>query len=216
MFIPEITDLDFIIKFCTTFLIVGLVIQLVSRINLQRKEIESLIIDSLYFKRQNYIRVHESVKVKDDCSLLILGNDNAPNTISLYISPSCPHCRETTKEILALMENERTLFKLNVVLGEGMKGDNAKIMSWIYYYRADKHMFEMQLKEWAHNRHSILNRIKDEISNDNELLESYKHFQKFLDINSINSFPRFALNGRVLSRKYHIMDLEYLVIDDNK
>jgi len=179
----------------------------------------------LRFKRNEAVFNAISLDVLDNeelvrISKITIGNTNAPNTLLLFISPSCPHCHAAFKEAYEIIEkysNDIKLeiaYNLNIDNTENPYLDIAKTTMQLYNQEKD---YIQALKDW-HLDHLEIEVWKKKwlqakkILAENEQLE--KQFQWCLK-NEFNYAPVKIFNGKLVPQHYEINELFYFFKEEN-
>lgn len=173
----------------------------------------------LRFKRNEDIFNAISLDVIDKDELeripkIIIGKTNSPNTLSLFLTPSCPHCHIAFKEALDVLVKYDDKIKieigynLNVNNSENPYLDTAKITMQLFNQKKD---YKSALTDWHINKLDIKVwkkkwSLEKEFLIENEQLE--KQFQWCLK-NEFNYAPVRILNGSLLPHAYEIDELFY-------
>lgn len=179
----------------------------------------------LRFKRNEDIFNAVSSEVIDKKELeripkIILGDTNAPNTLILFISPSCPHCHTAFKEALDILvkcDNEIKIelaYNLNINNTDNPYLDIAKVIMQLYngnkeYVQAlkDWHINHLEIEVWK-NKWQLVN----EFSLENKQLE--RQFEWCFK-NEFNYAPFKIFNGKLLSQHYQISELFFFLNEEN-
>lgn len=149
-----------------------------------------------------------------------IGNTNAPNTLLLFLSPSCPHCHTAFEEAISILEkhNEKLkleiAYNLNVNNAENPYLDIAKIIMQLFNQKRD---YKSALTDWHTNKLDIKVWIEKwsldkEFLIENEQLE--KQFQWCFK-NEFNYAPIKIFNGKLLPHAYVIDELFYFFKEGN-
>ncbi|TDP57414.1 cysteine peptidase family C39 domain-containing protein [Flavobacterium dankookense] len=180
-----------------------------------KKHVNSL----LRFKRN--IEVFEKVSTKvqldyEGLNLIKLGDDNANNTIVLFISPSCSFCDVAFKESLEIIEKNKN--KFNLMIGFNVNINNnenpyvniAVTIQNLYFLKKDYknalidwHIKKLKIEDWIH-KWTINNKEPDKI------LQS--HYYWCLD-NDLQYTPVRIFNNYLLNENYDLKDIIYFLKD---
>jgi disulfide bond formation protein DsbB len=151
----------------------------------------------------------------DTLEKIKIGNTNAKNTITLFLSPSCPHCHTTFKNATAFIIKYSEQVKLEVCFNLNINNlDNP----YLLVYKTVLHLYNTQnndcikaLEDW-HIRNFSLNEWKDKWFIDNEFtqenIQIIKHFEWCLT-NDLNYAPVKIFNRKILPDEYDIDELFY-------
>lgn len=143
-----------------------------------------------------------------------IGNVNAKNTITLFLSPSCPHCHKAYKDAVELAEKYIEDLKLEICFNLNINNlENpylyvAKTILNLYntnkdYKQAleDWHIKNIKLEDWL-----IKWKNTDSFTTENNQIEN--QFQ-WCAINELNYAPVKIFNENYLSSVYEINELFY-------
>lgn len=149
-----------------------------------------------------------------------IGNTNAPNTLSLFLSPSCPHCHTAFEEAISILEkhNEKLrleiAYNLNVNNTENPYLDIAKVIMQLNNQNAsclealeDWHIKKLSLEDWKTKW-----KKNDDFDLEKEQLE--KQFQ-WCVANNFNYAPVKLFNRKLLPQVYEIEELFYFFKEEN-
>lgn len=115
----------------------------------------------LRFKRDKEVFEKVSKKVElnsANLNLIELGNESARNTITLFVSPSCPHCNKAFKESLEIIEkfpetyNLKIGFNVNINNSENPFIEIVLIIQRLYFSKED---YKNALVDWHIDRMEI-------------------------------------------------------------
>lgn len=150
---------------------------------------------------------------------LILGNTTSPNRLLVVVNPFCPPCAETHKHLDELFQRNQE--KLCIVIRFAIyawSGDkDLKVLAVANIIQA----FERATSEIE--KHSVLNYWFSKMNLEsfvqyfktNVVFDDYtqriKSQSSWTMANNIRKTPTVIFNGRELSAKYHIQDLEELM-----
>lgn len=176
----------------------------------------------LRFKRDKEIFEKVSKKVElntANLNLIELGNKNATNTITLFISPSCPHCHKAFKESLEIIERFPENYNLNIGFNVNIDNDENPFISIaltiqrLYFSKED---FKNALVDW-HIKNMDLEKWKEKweiavLSSSNEFEEIKNQFNWCLQ-NDFHYAPVRVFNGFLLNENYDLKDVFYFVED---
>lgn len=146
---------------------------------------------------------------------LIIGNLDAKNTITLFISPSCPHCFSAYKDSKELLSKYPDDIKLQIMYNLNVNNhDNPYIdipralfkikeenIKQVKIALDDWHIKEMSIDEWK-NKWKIDEYLEDI---DNTLKTHYNWCYE----NEFNYAPVKIFNGYLLGNQYEINELFY-------
>lgn len=151
---------------------------------------------------------------------LIIGNAKAANTLTLFLSPSCPHCHTAFEEALYILEkyNEKIkieiAYNLNINNTENPYLEIAKTIMQMFNQKGD---YKSALTDWHINKLNIEKwKTKWSLGNDylveNEQLE--KQFQWCLK-NEFNYAPVKIFNNKLMPQEYEINELFFFLNEEN-
>lgn len=176
----------------------------------------------LRFKRDKEIFEKVSKKVELNnvkLNLIELGNENAKNTITLFISPSCSYCHKAFKEALEIIEkspenyNLKIGFNINVNNNENPFVAVVLIIQRLYSYKRD---YKKALIDWHIDRMDIEKwKQKWEIINEtftNEKEEINSQYNWCLQ-NRFHYAPVRIFNTFILNENYDLKDIFYFIED---
>lgn len=186
---------------------------------LTNKESKSKINSLLRFKRNEDVFNAVSLNIIDNEGLkelpkFTIGNTDSQNILTLFLSPSCPHCHTVFKEALVVLEKHSEKVKLEIAYNLNINNINnpyldiPKITMQLVNNKKD---YVQALKDWHINQLDIevwkSKWLQDkEFSAENEQLE--KQFQ-WCSKNEFNYAPVKIFNGKILSKHYEINELLY-------
>ena len=167
--------------------------------------------EDVFYKIANNIENKEQFETLEKIGI---GNKNARNTITLFLSPSCPHCYRAYKDAIELVEKYSEQLKLEICFNLNINNldnpylDVAKTILNLYntnkdYKKAldDWHIKNMKLENWLSKW-----RNTDNFTTENSQIEN--QFQ-WCAINELNYAPVKIFNGSYLSNVYEINELFY-------
>lgn len=171
----------------------------------------------LRFKRSEKVfeAVSENVDVIENITFITIGDLNAKNNLTLFITPSCSFCHNAIIDALQLIEKYKGSIYLK--LGYNLNINNIdnpylKIAKIITYLFNDKLEYLQAIKDWHINKLDIDLWFKKWESNnelifENEILE--KQYNWCLE-KDYNYAPVRIFNNKLLSHEYEINELYYL------
>lgn len=170
----------------------------------------------LRFKRSEKVfeAVAENVSGLENITFITIGNSNAKNNLTLFITPSCSFCHEAIKDAFQLIEKDKNSIYLKIGYNININNtDNpyikiAKIITSLFineldYLKAlkDWHIEKLEsnlwLKKWGIDNNFIF---------EDEVLE--KQFIWCAEQN-FNYAPVRIFNNKLLSQEYNINELHY-------
>jgi disulfide bond formation protein DsbB len=167
--------------------------------------------EDVFYKIANDIENREQFETLEK---IVIGNKNARNTITLFLSPSCPHCHRAYKDAIELVEKYSEQLKLEICFNLNINNldnpylDVAKTILNLYntnkdYKKAldDWHIKNMKLEDWLSKW-----RNTDNFTAENSQIEN--QFQ-WCATNELNYAPVKIFNGNYLSNIYEINELFY-------
>lgn len=151
----------------------------------------------------------------DTLEKITIGNTNAKNTITLFLSPSCPHCHTTFKNATAFIIKYSEQVKLEVCFNLNINNlDNPYLLVYktvLHLYNIQNEDYKNALEDW-HTRNFSLNEWKDKWFIENEFkqenIQIKKHFEWCL-ANDLNYSPVKIFNRKILPDGYDIDELFY-------
>lgn len=149
-----------------------------------------------------------------------IGKTNAPNTLSLFLSPSCPHCHTAFNEAMSILEkhNEKLrleiAYNLNVNNSENPYLDVAKITMQLFNQKRD---CKSALTDWHINKLDI-NVWKKKWSLEKDFLIENEQLEKqfqWCSKNEFNYAPVKIFNGKLVSQHYEINEFFYFFKEES-
>lgn len=179
----------------------------------------------LRFKRNEDVFNSISLHLIDNIEFLSLpkitfGNANAPNTLTLFLSPSCPHCHTVFNEALEVLEKHDEIIKIEIAYNLNINNvDNpyleiAKTIMQLFNQNQD---YKLALIDWHIHKLEMASWKRKWLQNydfitENEQLK--KQFQWCLK-NEFNYAPVKIFNGKLMSQSYEITELFYFFKEEN-
>ena len=195
----------------------------VKKLLITKKENKKTINQLLRFKRNEDVFNSISLHLIDNVEFLSLpkitfGNTNAPNTLTLFLSPSCPHCHTAFKEALEVLEKHDEKIKIEIAYNLNISNienpylEIAKTIMQLFNQNID---YKLALIDWHINKLDMAVWKSKWIQNEdfireNEQLE--KQFQWCLK-NEFNYAPVKIFNGKLMPQSYEIAELLYFFIE---
>ena len=148
------------------------------------------------------------------------GNQNTQNTITLFLSPSCPHCHTAYKDAKDLILKYPDKIKLEIAYNlninntENTYSDIAKV---IMKLRNNKGNFIDALDDW-HIRRLNIEEWKMKWFTKNDFLKENEEIDlqyRWCIKNEFNYAPVKIFNGKLLSQHYEINELFYFFKEVN-
>lgn len=191
----------------------------VKKLLITKEENKKTINQLLRFKRNEDVFKAISSDIIDSEEFLTLpkitfGNTNASNTITLFLSPSCPHCHTAFKKALEILEKHEEKIKLEIAYNlnfnniENQYLEIAKTTMQLFNENKDYklaiidwHIKKMNLEEWIEKW-----KQNEDFTRENEQLE--KQFQWCLK-NKFNYAPVKIFNSKLMPQSYEIEELFY-------
>lgn len=174
----------------------------------------------LRFKRKEdvFTKIAKPIENKEQFETLekiVIGKETAKNTITLFLSPSCPHCHTAYKNTIKLINKYEEELKINLCFNININNANNpylivyKTILLLYntknkdYILAleDWHIKKLPLKKWKNKWH-----IEQDFNKENKQIE--KQYQWCLDAN-LNHTPIKIFNGIFLPETYEINEIVY-------
>ena len=207
------------------FITIAIIWFYVKKMVLQNNETKHKLNALLRFKRNEdvFYAIAEETNNSEELNLLskiCIGNANAQNTLTLFLSPSCPHCHIAFKDALEIQRKHPNAVKIEVAYNLNNKNTEnpylviAKVIMQMNNQSVsclepleDWHINKLSLEEWKtkwkHNDEFIL---------ENEQLK--KQFQ-WCVANEFNYAPVKLFNGKLLPQVYEIEELLYFFKEEN-
>lgn len=143
---------------------------------------------------------------------IILGNNDAKNTILIVMNPYCPSCGREYEHILSLLEKKPSYAKIIIrFIGYGDDRRYYTSLMLICQYLNSPNTFNIILKEWfkIKNVNQFVNKYP---ITHNKLAESIIQ-EQFLwcEKSNIDSTPTTFINDKKLNSNYSISKIEYLL-----
>ncbi|CAM3588288.1 vitamin K epoxide reductase family protein [Flavobacterium gelidilacus] len=173
----------------------------------------------LRFKRSEdvFYKVAKKVENKEQFKSLekiVIGNKNVKNTITLFLSPSCPHCHRAYKHAIELVEKYSEDLKLEICFNLNINNlenpylnvaktilnlynTNKDCKKALYDWHIENMKLEIWLSKWKNTENFII---------ENNQIEN--QFQ-WCATNELNYAPIKIFNGSYLSNVYEINELFY-------
>lgn len=174
----------------------------------------------LRFKRKEEIftKIANPIVHKDNFETLekiVIGNVNAKNTITLFLSPSCPHCHTAYKNAISLVEKYEEQLNLSVCFNVNI--NNANNPNLIVYktilslYNSQNKEYMLALEDWHIKKQSLDDWKKNwffenDFTKENNQIE--KQYQWCLDAN-LNHTPIKIFNGFIIPDIYELNEIVY-------
>lgn len=169
-------------------------------------------IENLKIKRCEDVFLMKSTSVGQIKAPISLGTKTSNISVTTIISPSCKHCRRVVSIMLSLIERKLE-FRWDIILGETAVNDSERIKTWIQSFVSDEHKFIKDLYLWSNGGLQNLSFEPSLASKDTEIKESYRINARHIKSLNISGFPRFILNGRLLSQIYSVEDIGLMIAD---
>lgn len=173
-----------------------------------------IVTDSNVFNYQ--LKQQQYISVSNNDSSIIIGNLDAPNTLTIFISLHCLPCAETHKMISSLL-NRLDSYRIQyifAVFNYELERDSKTLVSCLLNSNGS---YETLLDEWfrdgMNNPNCFINThggIHCDISA-NEEIEKHK---KWATNSGLQATPTLLLNGYVLPQEYSIKDLVYITCEE--
>lgn len=197
----------------------------VKKMVLQNNENKNKLNALLRFKRNEDVfnAIAEETNNSQEYNLLskiCIGNANAKNALTLFLSPSCPHCHIAFKDALEFQKKHPNTIKIEVAYNlnsnntENPYLDIAKVIMQLNNQNAsclealeDWHFKKLSLKEWK-------SKWKQ---NENFIVENEQLEKQFLwcVANEFNYAPVKLFNGKLIPQVYEIEELFYFFKEEN-
>jgi glutaredoxin len=197
----------------------------VKKLLITKEENKKTIHQLLRFKRNEDVFNAISNNIIDGKEFLSLpkitfGNINAPNTLTLFLSPSCPHCHTAFKEALEVLEKHDEKIKIEIAYNLNINNvenpylEIAKTIMQLFnqnkdykFALIDWHIKKLNLEEWKAKW-----KQNEDFIIENEQLE--KQFQWCLK-NEFNYAPVKIFNDKLMPQSYEIAELFYFFKEEN-
>ena len=181
--------------------------------NIEKTQINN---NLLRFKRSEKVfeAVSENVNELENITFITIGNSNAKNNLTLFITPSCSYCHKAIIDALQLINKNQNSIYLKIGYNLNINNtDNpylkiAKIITYLFnnkldYLQAlkDWHIEKLESNLWLKKWESDYNYIFE-----NEVLEKQFNWCAEKDFNYA---PVRVFNNRLLSQEYEINELHY-------
>lgn len=176
----------------------------------------------LRFKRSKEIFEKVSKKVELNnvkLDLIELGNEKAKNTITLFVSPSCPHCHKAMDEAFEMIEkfpetyNLKIGFNVNVNNNKNPFIDVVLVIQRLYSLKRDYktalidwHIENMEIEKWKLKWNADLLPINTEI-------EKIENQYSWCLQNDFHYAPVRIFNNFLLDENYDLKDIFYFIED---
>lgn len=161
------------------------------------------------------LKKQRHIQVGDMDSSIIIGNPNAPNTLTIFSNPQCIPCAEAHKAISSILKRIDS-FRIQYIFAAFSSEIEHDSRALISFYLNYDNSYESLLDEWfkggmkspdkfikAHG-----GRAWDDFAN-----EEIARHKKWAIRNRMNATPTLLLNGYVLPREYSIQDLVYIDLE---
>jgi thiol-disulfide isomerase/thioredoxin len=173
----------------------------------------------LRFKRNEDVFYKMAIPIEDKQYFdgiykINIGNINAKNTITLFLSPSCPHCHTVYKKTIEFVAKYKEQVKLEVCFNININNlenpylDVVKTILHLYNTNKDCkqalddwHIKNIKLEEWLTKWKET-----DSFTTENNQIEN--QYQWCLN-NNLNYAPIKIFNGRLLPEIYEINEMFY-------
>lgn len=177
----------------------------------------------LRFKRNDNVFNAISIQVKEKEELeslpkITIGSMDTPNTLTLFLSPSCPHCHTAFIEALNLLENHGESIKIEICYNLNINNyinpylDIAKTIMKLFNQNKN---FKLALVDWHIGKLSIADWKKKWCFDDDFIVEN-EQLEKQLQWCIKNNFyyaPVKIFNGKLMSEDYEIKELFYFFVE---
>lgn len=149
---------------------------------------------------------------------ITFGKTNAPNTLILFLSPSCPHCHTAFKEALGVLEKHDEKIKIEIAYNlninniENQYLEIAKTIMQLFNQNKD---YKLALIDWHINKLDMAVWKSKWVQNEDFIMENEqleKQFQWCLK-NEFNYAPVKIFNGKLMPQSYEITELFYFFIE---
>lgn len=174
------------------------------------RRIYSLVTDTDVFncrlKQQPFI----NVSYKD--SSIIIGNRDAPNTLTVFTNPGCTHCVEVHRKISSVLDRLGA-YRIQYVFAAFTDELERESKVLISCYLNSNDSRELMMDEWFENGHKNPERfikVHGGIYGDKLAEEEMEKHKKWAANNGLASTPTLLLNGNVLPKEYSVTDLVYI------
>ena len=197
----------------------------VKKLLITKEENKKTINQLLRFKRNEDVFKAISSDIMDSEEFLTLpkitfGNKNAPNTINLFLSPSCPHCHTAFKEALEVLEKHHEKIKIEIAYNLNISNNEnpyLEIAKTIMQLFNQNKNYKLALIDWHINKLNLEEWKAKWVQNDNFIVENEqleKQFQWCLK-NEFNYAPVKIFNRKLMQQSYEIAELFYFFKEEN-
>jgi hypothetical protein len=185
--------------------------------NIEKTQISN---NLLRFKRSEKVleAVSEVVNELENVAFITIGNSNAKNNLTLFITPSCSFCHEAIKDALQLIEKNKT--SVNLKIGYNININNidnpyvkiARIITYLFNNSLD---YQQALTDW-HIKKLEMNLWLNKWDSDTVFIFENEVLEKQLNwctTKEFNYAPVRIFNNKLLSHEYEIKELHYFFIE---
>lgn len=185
--------------------------------NIEKTQISN---NLLRFKRSEKVleAVSEYVNELENVAFITMGNSNAKNNLTLFITPSCSFCHEAIKDALQLIEKNKT--SVNLKIGYNININNidnpyvkiARIITYLFNNSLD---YQQALTDW-HIKKLEMNLWLNKWDSDTVFIFENEVLEKQLNwctTREFNYAPVRIFNNKLLSNDYEINELHYFFIE---
>lgn len=147
---------------------------------------------------------------------LIIGSEEAPVTLTLILSPSCPHCHTAYEKAIYLFQKFKENLKVEVLYNvnpENVLNEYRTVALVLLQLNRENTSYSLEALDDWHNKQMNLKDWKNKWERDvdptviNDLEEQYNWCQE----NNFNYTPVRLINQNLLPNEYDIEDLKYFI-----
>ena len=152
-------------------------------------------------------------EVSKSDSIILFGNVNAKNIITVITNPHCNPCAKMHECALQLLKDTNNGYCIQYILSSFNKKLDGSSLFFIYLYRNfNTNDFLSHIKDWykfgKYDRENFYKTFGFD-SNDTHLSEEYEKHIAWLQKSQITITPKVLFNGHELPDTYKIEDLKY-------
>jgi hypothetical protein len=221
----EISSKLIIINEISWFISIVAIWFFIKKLLLNKEENKNKINSLLRFKRNEDVFNAISKDVIDSKTLetlpkLSIGNTNATNILTLFLSPSCPHCHTSFKQAIELIEMYPDIIKVEIAYNLNINNlenpylDIAKMTMQLYNQKKD---YKQALVDW-HIKRIEIEAWKRKWNLENDFLVENEQLDKqflWCVANEFNYAPVKFFNGKLIPQVYEIDELFYFFKEEN-
>lgn len=214
--IPQTISLPIILKWSVIEVACLLLFEQIIKQRKKSIRLENEVINLSRLKRNKQVvkAISSPLKIDSPCKELMIHskrNGSKPK-LTVFLSPSCSHCKKMMLDLLELQETGKIHFDLNIILGESRKEDRIIIYNIIRSHILSPDKLRFLIKE---DFYKISQEKIDESSLISEKISDYiEYFKNVIINNKIQSYPRLAIDGLLLPDFYTAEDMELWLLDN--